>query len=154
MAPIDVKQLPEWKSRDEKAKFIIRLALSYSQLHLIGLTKPSKEICEHLIQLFGSKATNAKFSIKLQLFRLKMNEETSMSSHVHNLMSLLRQLYETGSKLEDEAAKSILLNSLPSSYSNVVFTSSQMSSRKLDERIAALLAEEKRLKLGGYIRKF
>ena len=83
---------------------IIGLALSDSKLHLVDLTKPSKEIWEHLAQLFGVKTTNAKFSIKLQLFRLKMNEETSMSSHVNNLMSLLRQLVEASAKVEDEDA--------------------------------------------------
>ena len=69
-----------------------------------------------------------------------------MSSDVNNLMSLLRQLSEAGTKVEDEDAKAVLLNSLPSSYSNVVFTLSQISTQTLQETIAALLGEEKRLK--------
>lgn len=76
-----------------------------------------------------------------------MNEKKSMSSHVNNLMSLFRQLSEVGTKVEDEDEKSILLNSLASSYSNVVFTLSQMSPQKLDETIATLLAKEKRQNL-------
>ena len=116
VAPKDAKELIEWKNRDDKAKSIIGLALSDSQLHLVDLTKSSKEIWEHLAQLFGVKSTNENFSRKLQLFRVKMNEETSMSSHVNNLMSLLRQLGEVSTKVEDEDAKAILLNSLPSSY--------------------------------------
>lgn len=145
-APTDAKELLEWKNKYDKAKSIIGLSLSDSQLHHVDLTKTSKEIWEHLTQLFGVKSTNAKFSIKLQLFSLKMNEETSMSSHINNLMSLLRQLSEFGTKVEDEDAKVVLLNSLHSSYSNVVFTLSQMSTLTLQETIAALLGEEKQLK--------
>lgn len=145
-APTDAKELVEWKNRDDKAKSIIGLALSNSQLHHVDLTKTSQEIWEHLAKLFGVKSTNAKFSLKVQLFSLKMNEETSMSSHINNLMSLLRQLGEAGTKVEDEDAKAVLLNSLPSSYSNVVFTLSQISTQTLQETIAALLGEEKRLK--------
>ena len=69
-----------------------------------------------------------------------------MSNHVNNLMSLLRQLGEAGTQVEDEDAKAILLNSLHSSYSNAVLTLSQMSTQTLHEIIATLLVEEKRLK--------
>lgn len=69
-----------------------------------------------------------------------------MSSHINNLKSLLRQLIEAKTKVEDEDAKVVLLNSLPSSYSNVVFTLSQMSTKTLQETITTLMGEEKRLK--------
>ena len=49
VAPKDAKELIEWKNRDDKVESIIGIALSYSQLHLIYLTKSSKEIWEHLV---------------------------------------------------------------------------------------------------------
>ena len=49
-------------------------------------------------------------------------------------------------KIEDEDVKAILLNNLSSNSDNVIFTLSQFSSKSLDEMIAALLAEEKRMK--------
>jgi hypothetical protein len=46
--------------------------------------------------------------------------------------------------MEEEDAKAILLNSLPSKYNNVIFTLNQMSSQTLEDMIVSLLAEEKR----------
>lgn len=51
-----------------------------------------------------------------------------MSTHVKNLMSLLFQLSKACARVEDEDDKAILFYILPSSFSNVVFTLSQMSS--------------------------
>ncbi|KAH9297699.1 hypothetical protein KI387_029381, partial [Taxus chinensis] len=72
-----------------------------------------------------------------------MDDGVSMSSHINNLRSLIRQLAEVKAAIEDEDAKAILLNSLSSKYSNVVFTLSEIQSQSLDDMIAALLAEEK-----------
>lgn len=52
------------------------------------------------------------------------------------------------SKEEDEDTKAILLNNLSSRYDNVIFTLCQLSSQSLDEMIASLLEEEKRMKEG------
>jgi hypothetical protein len=79
---------------------------------LIDLAKSSNEIWEELSKLFGAKAMNATFSLKMQLFSLKMHEETRLSTHINELMSLLRQLAETGIKVDPDDAKAILLNSL------------------------------------------
>ena len=53
----------------------------------------------------------------------------------------MRQLAETGDKVELDDGKEVLLNSLYSKYSNVVFTLSQLSSQSLEEMVASLLAE-------------
>ena len=39
LAPTDPRLLVEWEKKEEKAKSIIGLALSYTQLHLIDLAK-------------------------------------------------------------------------------------------------------------------
>jgi hypothetical protein len=143
-APNDPKLLVEWKKKEEKAKAIIGLALSDMQLHLIDLAKSPNEIWEELSKLFGAKAMNEKFSLKMQLFSLKMHEETRLSTHINELMSLLRQLAETGIKVDPDDAKAILLNSLSSKYNNVVFTLTQLPSQTLEEMVTSLLAEEKR----------
>eukprot|EP01018_Ginkgo_biloba_P039116 Gb_11768 [translate_table: standard] len=87
---------------------------------------------------------NAKFSLKLQLFKFKMSAEVTMSSHINNLRSLIKQLAEVNVMVDEEYAKAILLNSLPSNYSNVIFTLSLMSSQTLEDMISTLLSEEKR----------
>jgi hypothetical protein len=141
---LDPNKLLEWKSRDDKAKAIIGLALIDSELHHVDLEKSSKEIWDTLNALFGAQAMNAKFSLKLQLFSFKMSTEITMSSHINNLRSILRQLAEVKVVVDEEDAKAILLNSLPSKYNNVIFTLSQLPSQSLEDMIVALLAEEKR----------
>ena len=127
------------------AKTIIGLDLSDTQLHLVYLAKYSKDIWEQLSKLFGEKALNSKFSLKLQLFSLKMQDEIPLSNHINSLMSLLRQLVDVGTKVEAEDSKAILLNSLSSKSNKIVFALSQMSSQSLEEMVASLLAEEKRM---------
>ncbi|KAH9288226.1 hypothetical protein KI387_032343, partial [Taxus chinensis] len=78
-----------------------------------------------------------------KLYRFKM-DGVSMSSHINNLLSLIRQLAEVTTAIEDKDAKAILLNSLSSKYNNVVVTLCQFQSQSLDDMIVALLAEEKR----------
>jgi len=66
--PIDANKLLDWSIRDDKAKAIIGLALFDTELHHVDLDKSSTEIWDNLNKLFGAKAVNAKFSLKLQLF--------------------------------------------------------------------------------------
>jgi len=114
----------------------------------VDLGKLFKEIMDNLNKLFGAKAVNAKFCLKLQLFRFKMSAKTTMSSHINNLRPLIRQLIEVKTTVEEEDAKAILLNSLLSQYNNVIFTLSQMPSHTLEDIISFLLAEEKRANEG------
>lgn len=88
--------------------------------------------------MFGAKATNANFSLKLQLFSFKMSDGITMSNHISNLRTLIKQLVEVGVVIDKDDAKAILLNSLASKYSNAVFTLSQMSSQNLEDVISAL----------------
>jgi len=144
--PTDPKQLIEWEKMEDITKSINGLSLSNYQLHLIDLEKPSIEIWEQLSKIFGEKDANAKFSLKLQLLKLKMNNETSFSTHINDLKYLIRKLGEIGTKVDNEDAKEVLLNSLCLTYDNAIFTLIQLSSRTMDEMIATLFAEEKRMK--------
>jgi hypothetical protein len=64
-APTDPRQLIEWEKKDDRAKAILGLSLADSQLHLIDLKKSSAELWAQLSTIFGEKAVNAKFSLKL-----------------------------------------------------------------------------------------
>lgn len=133
--PTDPTQSSAWEQKKEKAKSIIGLSLSDSKLHLIDLDKSSFQIWEHLGKIFGEKAVKAKFSLKLQLFKLKMHEEASLSTHINELKSIIRKLAKIGNKIDDDDAKVILLNSLSSTYDNIIFTLSELSSRTFDDMI-------------------
>jgi hypothetical protein len=80
----------------------------------------------------------------MQLFSLKMHDETHLSTHINELMSLFKQLADTGTDVDLEDAKAILLNSLSSKYSNDIFALSQLPSQSLEGMVASLLSEEKR----------
>ena len=90
----------------ERAKSIIGLNLSDSQLHLIDLKRSFAEMWEQLTQLFREKSTNAKFSLKLHLFKLIMHKDTSLSARINELKSLMRQLIEIKDPVEEDDAKS------------------------------------------------
>jgi hypothetical protein len=109
------------------------------------MDKSFEEIWENLNKLFGAQVVNAKFSLKLQLFSFKMPTDATMSSHVNNLRYIIRQLAEVKVIVDVEDAKAILLNSLSPKYISAIFTLSQLPSQSLDEMIATLLAEEKRI---------
>ena len=55
-----------------KSQVYPRLSLADSQLHLIDLKKYSAAIWEEMNKVFGAKVVNAKFFLKLQLFKLQM----------------------------------------------------------------------------------
>ena len=73
-----------------------------------------------------------------------MSDEITMSNHISNLRSLINQLVEVGVVIDKDDAKSILLNSLPSKYSNVICSLIQMPPQTLEDVISTLLVEEKR----------
>jgi hypothetical protein len=101
------------------------------ELHHVDLEKASKEIWDELSKLFGAKVVNTKISLKLQLFRFKMSNETTIYSLINSLKPLIRQLTEVGAKVEDEDAKSLM----SSSFNNVVFTLNQIYLQALDDMI-------------------
>ncbi|KAH9314127.1 hypothetical protein KI387_022754, partial [Taxus chinensis] len=95
-----------------------------------GLSEQSKTSC-NLVAIpmpGGSESLNVSVAGGIFLFLLRRQI----------------QLAEVKAAIEDEDAKAILLNSLSSKYSNVVFTLSQIQSQSLGDMIATLLAEEKR----------
>jgi len=71
---------------------------------------------------------NTKFSLKLQLFNFKMSRKITISTHINNLRSILKQLTEAKVVVDEEDTTSILLNSILSKYNSVVFTLSHFSS--------------------------
>jgi hypothetical protein len=143
--PTDARQLLEWEKRDERDNSILGLSLSDSQLHIIDLRKSSTQMWEQLSKIFGEKEENVKFTLELQLFKLKMHAGISLNSQINELKSLIRQLGDTGIEVDEDDSKEILLNSLSSNYDNAIFTLSQMPSKTLDEMIASLIEEEKRM---------
>ena len=84
--------------------------------------------------------------MKQKLFGLKMNEDNSIVQHISTLCSLLNQHARIKCTIDDEDAKTILLNSMPSSFDNIVFTLNKLNpSPSLENVISYLIDEEKRV---------
>lgn len=72
-----------------KARVIISFALLDFELYHIDLEKVFKKILENLNKLFGAKAVNENFSLKLYLFNFKMANGVTMSRNLSNLRSFI-----------------------------------------------------------------
>ena len=62
-----------------------------------------------------------------------MPKEGTMSSHVDNLRSIIRQLVEVKAVVDAENAKAIFSNSLLPKYSSAIFSPSLHASQTLDK---------------------
>jgi len=71
-----------------------------------------------------------------------MPAEATMSSHINDLGSIIRQLAEVKAVVDAEDAKAILLNSLPPKYSSATLTLTQLPSQSLDEMIALYKSDD------------
>lgn len=76
-------------------------------------------------KIFGANVVNAKFSMKIQIFIFKMEDKVTMSNHIINLKSLIRQLALVKVLINDDDVKSIMLNSFLSKYNNDIIIFSQ-----------------------------
>ena len=106
----------------------------------------SNQIWESLNSLFRSQASSAKMGMKQKLFGLKMNEDNSIVQHISTLCSLLNQHARIECTIDDDDAKTILLNSMPSSFDNIVFALNKLNpSPSLENVISYLIDEKKRV---------
>lgn len=82
-----------------------------------------------LNKLFKEKVTNTKYSLKVQLFMLKIRNRTTMSNHIRNFRSPIRHLVEAKAPVVVvDDAKSILLENVSSKYNNATFALNQITS--------------------------
>lgn len=140
VAPVDPNTLKEWENKDDKEKFIIILSLLDSEIHHVDMDKSSKEIWENLNKLFRAREVNGIIFLKLQLFIFKIPCKSTLSSHVNNVRSIIRELVEFKAVVDEEDSKAILWNNFPPKYNSEIFTLSQLPSQSLYKTIATFLA--------------
>jgi hypothetical protein len=139
-----------WEEKQTLAVATIRLCLSDQVMHhMIGLKTP-KEIWDKLKTQFMSKTVTTKLYLKQKLYGLKMQEASDLAGHINVFSQMVTDLEQLGVKIETEDKAIILLCSLPSSYEHVVTTLTYgKESIKVEDIIAALLAQELRIKNGA-----
>lgn len=86
---------------------------------------------------------NSKTILKQELFSLGMQEDENSGVLLNSMQSLLWQLAASGSRVEDDDCKAILLKSLPPWYSELATIIWTNDSLDIIDSIGMLLSEEK-----------
>ncbi|KAH9314263.1 hypothetical protein KI387_022890, partial [Taxus chinensis] len=107
-------------------------------IHALCLKMSLIRVC-HRMPMFGSAAV----SLKQKLFGLKMEEGDNMVEHISKFRSVLNQLAGIKVDVPDDDAKIVLLNSMPPSYSNMVFTLRNINPSQ-EDLISSLIEDENR----------
>lgn len=136
--PEAVANQAPWKAKDEKALATILLSVKTSQLLHVKNCKSSSEAWKKLEEVHSPRGPARKVTLFKNLLNLKMSENTTMASHLHNFFDLFEKITEVDIKLQDELLTVILLSSLPQDYENFVIA---MESR--DELPTALQLKTK-----------
>ena len=109
-----------WNSKDKKAKAVITLSLTKSVAFNIMNETTARGMMEALSNMYEKPSAANKVFLMRELFTTRMNEEGSVTVHINNLNSILSRLSSVGIKFDNETQASLLLASLPDSWSGTV----------------------------------
>lgn len=155
----------DWDDRDEKAHATIGLCIEDNQLVHLGNSTSAHDAWEKLKHHHQkSTLSNIVFLYK-QLFRLHLEEGGNMDDHISELLTHINKLTALSEVLSDKLQASLLLSSLPESYSALVnslecrdekdFTLDFVKGRVLDEygrrKEKSTASSETALKVSGKV---
>ncbi|KAI3514342.1 hypothetical protein L1887_12673 [Cichorium endivia] len=120
--PIEMEKVAEdvGNSKDKKAKAVITLSLTKSVAFNILSETMARSMMEALSNMYEKPSAANKVFLMRELFTTRMNEEGSVTVHINNLNSILSRLSYVGIKFDNETQASLLLASLPDSWSGTV----------------------------------
>ncbi|KAI3791341.1 hypothetical protein L2E82_05105 [Cichorium intybus] len=109
-----------WNSKDKKAKAVITLSLERSVAFNIMKETTTRGMMDALTNMYEKPSAANKVFLMRELFTTRMNEDSSIMVHINNLNSILSRLSSVGIKFDNETQASLLLASLPDSWSGTV----------------------------------
>uniref|UniRef100_A0A0A9YV18 Copia protein n=1 Tax=Lygus hesperus TaxID=30085 RepID=A0A0A9YV18_LYGHE len=142
----DDSELKSYLLKDVKAQSIIIQGISDKHLDLIKDCKSAKEQLSALQKIFARTSSFAKLTLWRQLFNLRSGVDDSLEDHFLKFDTIIRQLGELGSKIDESDRICHLLLSLPSKYDAVVTALETVAEVKIDFVKARLLDQEIKLK--------
>ena len=92
-------------------------------------------ILTHLQELYDVAGRTARYEISKELFRCRMSEGSSVNDHVLKMINLIERLGQLGFNMDGELTQDLVLQSLPSSFSQFVVN---FHMNKLDVSLAEL----------------
>ena len=118
MMPVPVDN--SWSKRDAKARATIGLLVEDNQLlHMQGATT-AREAWKKLKEHHQKATLSSTIFLYKRIFRLLLPEGGDVENHVSELLTLTNKLAALGEELKDKLKASLLLSSLPDSYSGLI----------------------------------
>ncbi|CAJ2639216.1 unnamed protein product [Trifolium pratense] len=142
----------EWNLLDRQALGVIRLSLSRNVAFNIAKEKTTAGLMKALSSMYEKPSASNKVHLMRRLFTLRMIEGASIAQHINELNIVITQLSSVGIEFDDEVRASILLSSLPDSWSatvTAVSSSSGSTKMKFDDVRDLVLSEEIRRRGSG-----
>ena len=131
--------------KDNRAYSLICLSLGDLPARQIKSAKSSNEVWKKLNTLYETKNTTNRLILKKRLTNMRMKDNETMTEYLDKFRTATEELEAIGSPMEEEDLIATLLNSLPSSYDNLIVSlESRADQIDLDFIHARLLQEELR----------
>ena len=140
----------EWKSIDEITRSTIRMHLAENIYFSMAKETTIFSLWEKLHAVYEKPSSSSKLILIRQLFNVKMNETTWLTSHINTFSRVLFELSSQRINFEEEVKTLVLLSSIPASWE--VFCTTFVNNYpklNLDETIGQVLTEDIRRKSMG-----
>lgn len=128
--------------RDAKAQSLIIQGVSDKHLDIIKDCTSAKQQLECLKNVFVRSSSFTKLTLWRKLFNLKSGNNERLEDHFVKFDTIIRDLQDLGSKVDETDRVCHLLLSLPSQYDTVVTAIETIADVKMDFVKARLLDEE------------
>src|SRR5579871_1362513 len=133
----------DWKRKADKARAIIILSISSSELVYTNNITNLVELWTKLENIYILKTTTLKYFLLQNFYILKYsNSVSTIQEHINKLTSIDQQLINLREVLSESSFIVVLLLSLPESYNNFVNILESQSDLSKDLVIRRLIKEE------------
>ncbi|XP_051163516.1 uncharacterized protein LOC127282958 [Leptopilina boulardi] len=109
-----------WAKKDNRARATIGLLIEDNQLVHIEDATTAKEAWEKLKQHHQKASRSNIIYLYKKLFKSALPEDGNMEEHISEILTLINKLTALGEVLKDHLRATILLSSLPDSYSALI----------------------------------
>ncbi|CAB0005156.1 unnamed protein product [Nesidiocoris tenuis] len=116
----DEKAIKDFMAKDIEARNVIVMCVSDKHIEYIKDAKSAFEMFEALTNIFARKSVLSRLFIRRKLLQLKCSKNGDLQEHFLVFDTLIRDLRETGSAIEEDDIVCHLLLTLPSCYETVV----------------------------------
>eukprot|EP00249_Psilotum_nudum_P002157 c15052_g1_i1 orf=136-531(+) len=106
----------EWEAIDELARSTIMLSISDALLFNIENENHAWDMWKRLADLYAQQSAASKVYWLKKLMDLRMKEGASMSLHLNDFNSIIKQLANQNFNIDDEFKATFLLCTLPESW--------------------------------------